>query len=108
VVLAGIALGLARLATGRSFVPYALGAWIWEFAFTGGCVYQAAAIAHSDPTGRAVVLVPAVFACGSMVGPGLAGQLAAEGSFAGVLGLAAGCSVLPALAYTAWGRPQAR
>lgn len=99
VVLAGISLGLALLAAGKSFVPYALGAWIWEFAFTCGCVYQAAAIARSDPAGRAVVLVPAVFACSSMVGPGLAGQLAAGGSYAAVLGLAALCSVVPAMAY---------
>lgn len=104
VVLAGIVVGSALLATGTSFAPYAMGAWIWEFAFTCGCVYQAAAIARSDPSGRAVVLVPAVFACSSMVGPGLAGQLAAGGSFTGVLYLAALCSLVPVLAYVTAGR----
>ncbi|MFO1333844.1 MAG: MFS transporter [Piscinibacter sp.] len=101
-VLAGIALGLGLLVSAQSFLPFALGAWIWEFAFTCGCVYQAAAIARSDPRGRAVMLVPAVFALGSMIGPGVAGQLAAGGSYGGVLGLAAACSVVPALAYTWW------
>lgn len=98
-VLVGIAAGLYLLATGKTFVPYALGAWIWEFAFTCGCVYQAAAISRSDPAGRAVVLVPAVFACSSMVGPGLAGLLAAGGSFGNVMILAAVCSLVPPVAY---------
>jgi MFS family permease len=101
-VLAVIGAGLALLASAQSFVPFALGAWVWEFAFTCGCVYQAAAIARTDPAGRAVMLVPAVFALSSMVGPGLAGQLAAGGSYGGVLGLAAVCSAVPALAYQLW------
>jgi MFS family permease len=105
-VLVVIAVGLALLAGAESFVSFALGAWIWEFAFTCGCVYQAAAIARSDPAGRAVMLVPAVFAVSSMVGPGVAGQLAAGGSYGGVLGLAALCSVVPALAFQFW-RPGA-
>jgi hypothetical protein len=63
---------------------------------------QVAGIARSDASGRAVVLVPAVFALSSMIGPGLAGQLAAGGSFNGVLLLAAVCSVLPALVYSFW------
>ena len=101
-VLVVIAIGLALLASARSFVPFALGAWIWEFAFTCGCVYQAAAIARSDPAGRAVMLVPAVFALSSMVGPGVAGQLAAGGGYGGVLLLAAVCSMVPALVYQFW------
>ncbi|MDE1927717.1 MAG: MFS transporter [Burkholderiales bacterium] len=106
VLLCGIGLGLALLASGGGFQPFALGAWIWEFSFTCGCVFQAAAIARSDATGRAVVLIPAVFAFSSMVGPGLAGQLAAGGDYTGVLALAALCSLVPALAYT-WLRPDA-
>jgi MFS family permease len=102
VVLAVLFGGLALLATANSFVPFALGAWIWEFAFTCGCVYQAAAIARSDATGRAVMLVPAVFALGSMVGPGVAGQIAAGGTYGGVLLLAAACSVAPAVVYQFW------
>ena len=101
-VLAGVVLGLVFLFTATRFVPFALGAWIWDFAFTCGCVFQAAAIARSDASGRAVVLIPAVFALSSMVGPGLAGQLAAGGSFDGVLLFAGICSVIPALVYHFW------
>ena len=60
------------------------------------------AIARSDPAGRAVMLVPAVFALSSMVGPGVAGQLAAGGGYGGVLLLAAVCSMVPALVYQFW------
>ena len=102
VVLAVIGVGLGLLITAGSFVPFALGAWIWEFAFTCGCVFQAAAIARSDASGRAVMLVPAVFALSSMVGPGVAGQLAAGGTYGGVLALAALCSIAPALVYQFW------
>lgn len=79
VVLGGIASGLALLAAADGFVSYAAGAWIWEFFFTCGCVVQTAAIARSDPSGRAIVLVPAAFALASMVGPGMAGQLVGGG-----------------------------
>ena len=101
-VLAVILLGLGLLDQGKTFVPFALGAWIWEFAFTCGCVFQAALIARTDPTGRAVVLIPAVFALSSMVGPGVAGQLIAGSSVSAVLALAAVCSVLPAVLYQFW------
>ena len=101
-VLAVILLGLGLLDHGKTFVPFALGAWIWEFAFTCGCVFQAALIARADPTGRAVVLIPAVFALSSMVGPGVAGQLIAGSSVSAVLALAAACSVLPAVLYQFW------
>lgn len=99
VVFGGALGGLALLATGSTFVTFALGAWIWEFAFTCGCVFQAAAIARTDTSGRAVVLIPAVFALSSMVGPGLAGQLVAGGAYGGVCLLAALCSLAPALVY---------
>ncbi len=102
VMLAVIGIGLALLSTAQTFLPFALGAWIWEFAFTCGCVYQAAAIARSDAAGRAVMLVPAVFALSSMVGPGVAGQLAEGGTYGGVLLLAAVCSVVPPLVYQWW------
>ncbi|MCE2657961.1 MAG: MFS transporter [Rubrivivax sp.] len=96
-VLAGVLCGLSLLYAGSGFGAFALGAWCWEFAFTCGCVVQAASIARSDPSGRAVVLVPAVFALSSMVGPGLAGQLVAGGSYTGVLLLAGACSLAPVL-----------
>jgi predicted MFS family arabinose efflux permease len=77
------------------FVAFALGAWVWEFAFTCGCVLQTAEIARTDSAGRAVVLVPAVFALASMVGPGLAGRLLATGNFTVVLTLALISSLVP-------------
>ncbi len=99
-VLGGLGLGLGLLAVADCFLPYALGAWIWEFSFTCGCVFQTAAIARSDPSGRAVVLVPAVFAFSSMVGPGLAGNLLSNGGFGPLLMLALASSVVPLLAYS--------
>lgn len=100
VVWAGVMAGVALLASARGFVPYAAGAWVWEFAFTCGCVFQAAAIARSDPGGKAVMLVPAVFGFSSMVGPGLGGALISGSQYGPVLALAAGCALLPALAYS--------
>lgn len=84
----------------QGFLSFALGAWIWEFAFTCGCVFQAALIARHDVSGRAVVLIPAVFALGSMVGPGIAGNLVTGGSFASLLLLALACTVVPVLAHS--------
>lgn len=102
-VLAGSSAGLVLLAAGDGLVTFALGAWTWEFFFTCGCVFQTAAIADTDRSGRAIVLVPAVFALGSMVGPGLAGYLLADAGLAAVLGLAFASSLVPVLG-TAWRR----
>lgn len=100
VVLVAVGAGLALLAISTGFVGFALGAWMWEFAFTCGCVFQTVAIARSDPSGRAVTLVPAAFALSSMVGPGVAGQLAAGGSSGGLLVFALASTLVPVLA--AW------
>lgn len=99
VVLAGVGVGIMLLGGGGSFVPFALGAWLWEFAFTCGCVLQAAAIARADAGGRAVMLVPAVFALASMAGPAIGGQLAASGGFGPTLLLALAAAAVPALTY---------
>ncbi len=98
-VLGGLALGLTLLAVAGSFLPYALGAWLWEFSFTCGCVFQTATIARSDASGRAVVLVPAVFAVSSMIGPGLAGKLLTGSGYDPLLMLALASSVVPPLVY---------
>lgn len=104
-VLAGVATGLSLLAGASGFAGFALGAWLWEFSFTCGCVFQTAAIARSDASGRAVTLVPAVFALSSMAGPGLAGHMVAGGAFGGLLGFALACALVPVL--DAWmRRPQ--
>ena len=84
-VLVVIGLGLTLLYGAQTFVLFALGAWVWEFAFTCGCILQTAEIARSDASGRAIVLVPAAFALSSMAGPGLAGQLVAEGRYSYVI-----------------------
>ncbi|MGV8805930.1 MAG: MFS transporter [Polaromonas sp.] len=97
-VLGAVGVGLALLASASGFASFALGAWIWEFAFTCGCVFQTAAIARSDASGRAVTLVPGVFALSSMAGPGLAGQIVAGGSFGGLLSLALASTLVPVLA----------
>lgn len=98
VVLGAVGVGLALLTSASGFAGFALGAWIWEFAFTCGCVFQTAAIARSDPSGRAVTLVPGVFALSSMAGPGLAGQIVAGGSFGGLLTFALASTLVPVLA----------
>lgn len=103
-VLALLAGGLALLAVDGGFATYALGAWVWEFAFTCGCILQTAHIARSDPGGRAIVLVPAAFALGSMVGPALAGQWFGQGQVLALLALAGGCAVVPWLAASIPGR----
>lgn len=94
-----IALGVAHLAAPSSFMIYALGAWIWEGAFTICCVYQTAAIAKLDRSNKLVVLVPAAFAVSAFVGPELAGRLAESGGFAPLFVLAVGCAAIPAVAY---------
>lgn len=97
--LVGIGVGLVLLGTTSGFMSFAVGAWLWEFSFTCGCVFQTAAIARSDASGRAVVLVPAVFAASSMIGPGLAGKLISEASYANVLWLALASSLIPVVFY---------
>ena len=94
-----LAFGLALLGTATGFPAFALGAWVWEFAFTCGCVLQAAHIARQDPSGRLILLVPAAFALASMIGPGLAGQMFTPGAVQ-VLLLAALTSVVPLAAVS--------
>ena len=93
-----LCIGVALIAARPSFMFFALGAWIWEAAFTIGCVFQTAAIAKLDPSNKLVVLVPAAFAISAFVGPALGGLLAATG-FAPLLALAVGCAAIPAVAY---------
>ncbi|HDS1795509.1 MFS transporter [Pseudomonas putida] len=99
VVLAVLGTGLLLLGNAEGFLMYAAGAWIWEVGFTWGCVYQTAAIARLDRSGRSIMLIPGAFALSSMAGPALAGQLVGEG-FGMLLWLAAGCALIPVLAFT--------
>ncbi|WP_095115400.1 MFS transporter [Pseudomonas sp. Irchel 3F3] len=99
IVLAVLGTGLLLLGNAEGFLMYAAGAWIWEVGFTWGCVYQTAAIARLDRSGRSIMLIPGAFALSSMAGPALAGQLVSEG-FGVLLWLAAGCALIPVLAFT--------
>jgi predicted MFS family arabinose efflux permease len=101
--LAGILIGVILLAVASGFGTYAAGAWIWEFAFTCGCVFQTAHIARTDTTGRAIVLVPASFALASMIGPSLAGSLMRGDDYSLVLALTLITSFIPVMAM--WIRP---
>lgn len=94
-----IVVGILLLELRSSFTVYALGAWIWEAAFTISCVYQTAAVARLDGSNRLVVLVPAAFALSAFIGPELAGRLAESGGFMPLFLLAAGCASIPAIAY---------
>ena len=93
----GLLAGLGLLASATGFGLYASGAWLWEFAFTCGCVLQTAHIARTDPSGRAVVLVPGAFALASMLGPGVAGRLMGEQGVEPVLWFALISSAVPVL-----------
>ncbi|MBL0122945.1 MAG: MFS transporter [Betaproteobacteria bacterium] len=93
-----ISLGLVLLATAQGFLPYALGAWVWEVGLTFSCIFQTAAIARFDVSGRSIMLVPTAFALSSMLGPGMAGFLVG-GGFATLLWLALFCAFVPTLTY---------
>lgn len=97
VTLLGLIGGLGLLASATGFGFYAAGAWLWEFAFTCGCVLQTAHIARTDPSGRAIVLVPGAFALASMVGPGVAGKLMGAQGIEPVLWFALVSSAVPVL-----------
>ena len=99
IVLVVLGTGLMLLGNAEGFLMYAAGAWIWEVGFTWGCVYQTAAIARLDSSGRSIMLIPGAFALSSMAGPALAGQLVGQG-FGALLWLAAGCAVIPVLAFS--------
>ncbi|MEG1038763.1 MAG: MFS transporter [Pseudomonas sp.] len=99
IVLLVLGTGLLLLGNADGFPMYAAGAWIWEVGFTWGCVYQTAAIARMDSSGRSIMLIPAAFALSSMAGPALAGQLLSHG-FTALLWVAAGCAVIAVLAFS--------
>lgn len=94
IVMLVLGTGLLLLGNAEGFVMYAAGAWIWEVGFTWGCVYQTAAIARLDRSGRSIMLIPGAFALSSM-----AGQLVGQG-YTMLLWIAAACAVIPVLAFT--------
>lgn len=82
----------------KQFMLFAMGAWIWEVAFTWGCVFQTAAIARLDPKGRAIMLIPAAFGVSAMIGPALGGWLATSG-YNSILVLAFGTTVVAVICF---------
>ena len=82
----------------KQFMLFAMGAWIWEVAFTWGCVFQTAAIARLDPKGRAIMLIPAAFGLSAMIGPALGGWLATSG-YNSILVLAFGTTLTAVICF---------
>lgn len=82
----------------NQFLLFSLGAWIWEVAFTWGCVFQTAAIARFDDKGRAIMLVPAAFGLSAILGPALGGWLATT-SYTGILVLAFATTLVAVALY---------
>ena len=82
----------------NQFMLFAMGAWIWEIAFTWGCVFQTAAVARLDSQGRAIMLIPAAFGVSAMIGPALGGWLAATG-YSGILVLAFATTLMAVLCF---------
>lgn len=103
IILSVLAIGLYLIWESLSyqsnqFILFAMGAWIWEVAFTWGCVFQTAAVARLDSQGRAIMLIPAAFGVSAMVGPALGGWLAGSG-YEQVLLLALGTSVVAVMMF---------
>lgn len=99
VLVIGLYLIWASLsAQSNQFMLFAMGSWIWEVAFTWGCVYQTAAVARLDQQGRAIMLIPAAFGISAMAGPALGGWLASSG-YENVLLLAFGTSLVAVMCF---------
>lgn len=103
IVLSVLAIGLYLIwlslsSASHQFLLFAMGAWIWEVAFTWGCVFQTAAVARLDSKGRAIMLIPASFGVSAMVGPALGGWLATSG-YQGILALAFTTSLVSVMCF---------
>ncbi len=59
-----------------------LAAFIYGAAWNLGAPYRMALVAEADVSGRFVTMIPGMQAIGSVIGPGLAGVLVVDGSFA--------------------------
>lgn len=92
-----LVLGVAGLFLSKSMTGFMISAWVWEFGFTLGCLYQTSAIARFDPSNKLVVLVPAAFGVSMLLGGKIAGQLLENGSVTGLYLLVLLCSVLPSI-----------
>jgi predicted MFS family arabinose efflux permease len=93
-------IGLAALTRGHLFEAYALGACLVLFSVGLGISYSVATIAELDPDGRYVVLSVPAIGVGIMVGPGMAGILSANDSYARVLAFGFITLIISLLAFT--------
>jgi hypothetical protein len=92
-------LAIAPFGNSIALTPTELGTVFAVLKLLGGAAaLGAAAIARFDPSGRAIMLVPAAFALGSMVGPGAAGFLVSSG-YQSLLLIALVSACVPMLAY---------
>lgn len=103
IVLSVITIGLYLIwasltSESNQFLLFAMGAWIWEVAFTWGCVFQTAAVARLDSKGSAIMLIPAAFGISAMIGPALGGWLASSG-YQDILILAFGSSLVAVICF---------
>lgn len=71
-----------------------LAAFVYGAAWNLGAPYRMALVAEADISGRFVTMIPGMQAIGSVIGPGLAGLLVIEGSFALVYMLASAAWLL--------------
>ena len=94
------AVALILFATVGGFPAFVASVNLFMFAWLFALPYMTAAVSASDSNGRATSLVAACLAFGSMVGPGVAGQLVAGGGFGW---LYAGTAVAAFAAYMAFG-----
>ena len=92
--------GLAALTRGHVFEAYALGACLVLFSVGLGISYSVSTIAELDPDGRFIVLSVPAIGIGIMLGPGIAGFLAAGDSYTLVLVFGFITLIISLLAFT--------
>jgi len=79
-------------------VSFAIGSWIWEFGFSLGIAYQAAAVSRLDPSNRLIMLMPSCIGLSGVIGPAVAGYLKTD-SYLGVYLFAIVCALIPAIVF---------
>ena len=77
-----------------TFLEFLLAMAVFNYTWNLALPYLLAAISRAEEGGRWTVLIPACQAIGLMIGPWMAGAMAAGESFAPVIGLALGCSLV--------------
>ena len=91
-----IVIGCLFLESATTVVPYAIGAWLWEFGFSLSQCYQMAAVPRIDKSGRLTVLVPAAAGAGAAFGPAIAGFLKTGESYLPILVFTVVCTAISA------------